>query len=303
MKLSLLSFNNNTEELSPPLLMFKTAAEKLGHELDIIFAKECQMRLFKKPEILYKGKAIKKTGGPILVRPSFHGNTGDFNATLLEQFESCGHTLINGSTGVRIAKNKIRMMQTFQAHNIPMPKSYVVRSVEQIEGILPHLGHFPLVMKSSAGSKGIGVTIIESMRGLTATLQMMIHDEERGPLIIQEFVKEALGSDIRAFVIDGKVVAAMERSAQSTNEFRSNFSLGGKVREIKLTPKEQALAIKTARVCHLDIAGVDIIRTKNGPKILEINANPGIEGITEATGRDIAGEIISYLAKKQKKNV
>lgn len=301
MKIHILTFYPNKPELAPPLQMLQAAATKQGHELEFIFAKECQMRLFGKPEIIYQGKPLKKTKGPILVRPSFHGLNGDFNVTLLEQFEKAGHTLLNGSTGVRIAKNKIRMLQTFQAHHIPMPKSYVVRSVEQLEGILPHLGHFPLVMKSSAGSKGIGVTIIESMRGLTATIQMMMHDDDRGPLIIQEFVKEALGSDIRAFVVDGKVIAAMQRSAQSADEFRSNFSLGGKVQEITLTPKERTLAIKTAHVCGLDIAGVDIIRTKDGPKILEINSNPGIEGITEATGKDIAGEIISYLVSLHKK--
>jgi len=145
--------------------------------------------------------------------------------------------------------------------------------------------------------------MVESKRGMRALLDMMTKTDEDfgGPVIVQEYIRESSGRDIRVFVVGGKIIAAMDRVAKKQGEFRSNFSLGGKVAIAKLTTAEKRIALKTTKVTGLDFAGVDIIRSDKGPKVLEINANPGLKGITEATGIDVAGELIDYIVTLEKR--
>lgn len=299
MKLHLLSYSSpkkNQDWHTVAIQMLIDAAQKRGHTLELVYAKDCQLAFLKKPFILINNKRPSNIRA-LIVRPSFHGHDLEMHIGLIKQFELSGIRVINNHLSVMRAKNKLRQLQIFNKHHIATPQSYVVRSSSYIEQMAKKIGSFPLIIKTLGGSLGVGVSIVESQRALRSLVEMIVNDDDAPPLIVQEYVKEAKGRDIRVFVVGGKIVAAMERIARKKGEFRSNFSLGGKVRITELTKKEQYLALKAARVCDLEIAGVDIIRTKQGPKILEINSNPGLEGITEATGIDVAGAIIEYAVR------
>jgi ribosomal protein S6--L-glutamate ligase len=227
----------------------------------------------------------------------------DFRQSLIRQFELAKIPLINGYLPVTKAKNKLRMMQILGQHKVPIPKTYIVNNPEYIDDVIVDMGSFPVILKTITGSHGSGVSIIESKRGLKSIIDMIIKGDDSDPVMVQEYVKESKGKDIRVFVVGKRIVGAMERIAQRRGEFRSNFHLGGRVRVAEMSTEEKRIAFKAVAACGLDIAGVDIIRTNSGPKILEVNANPGLEGITEATGRDIAGEIIKHAVKQSKNKI
>lgn len=277
--------------------MLMDAAQKQGHELVPLYARDCQLEFVKKPRILHKNKVVRGVK-MLIVKPTFGGGDLDYHITTIKQFELAGVPVINPHGPVTRAKNKIRTMQVLKRKNIPMPKSYVVRSAEYIEDVMDDIGSHPVILKSAIGSKGVGVSIIESKRGLRSIVDMLVEDENSAPIILQEYVKESRGRDLRVFIVGNKIVAAMERIARKRGEFRSNFSLGGKVKVAELSSKEKRIAIAAAKALGLDIAGVDLIRSKDGPKVLEVNSNPGLQGITEATGIDVAGKIIKYAVKR-----
>lgn len=300
MKIHILTYTRRDKEEGSQwtqLEMLRKSAEKSGHELELIYANECQLKFFKKPEILVNNK--KPEIDILLVKAGFLGVESTAHVSLIKQFELDGVSVVNKHYAVRVSKNKVQNIQVLQKHGVPTPKTMVVRSAEMLEDVIKDVGKFPLILKTSSGSLGVGVAIIESKRAMQSIVEML-HGQRHVSVVIQEYIRESSGKDIRAFVVGNKVVAAMERIARKRGEFRSNYSLGGKVRKVKLTDKELRLAIKAAKACELEMAGVDIIRTKKGPMVLEVNANPGIEGITEATGIDVAGEIIKYCVKKAK---
>jgi len=254
------------------------------------------MRFSKKPTILVDNKVPRID--VLIVRPSFSWKGTDIHANLIKQFELAGIPTLNSYNGIMVTKNKIRSLQLLSNKNIPMPKTYVVRSSEFIPEVMHDIGKYPVILKAATGAKGIGVSIVESERTLRSLIEMMMDSEDSHPLIVQEYIKESSGKDVRVFVVGGKIVAAMERIATKKGEFRSNFSIGGKVKIAALTPEEKRLAKRATKVCGLDFAGVDIIRSKQGPKILEVNSNPGLKGITEATGIDVAGYIIDLAVER-----
>jgi ribosomal protein S6--L-glutamate ligase len=196
------------------------------------------------------------------------------------------------------AKNKLKTLQLLSKQNVPVPKTYIVSETQSLDSIVEDIGPFPVILKAMAGSHGSGVSIIESRRGLKSIIDMLVRNEAAEPVMLQEYIKESSGKDIRVFIVGRRIVGAMERIATRRGEFRSNFHLGGRVRVATMSRTEKDVAFAAIAACKLDFAGVDIIRTKSGPKVLEVNANPGLEGITKATGRDIAGEIIKYAARK-----
>lgn len=301
MKIHLLTFSslNNPEASSyRNYELMKTAAEKRGVQLEVILAKECKLKFNGQPRVLVNGKTPRIN--TLLVHASFLGETM-IHSSLIRQFELMGVKVVNGYHGVVQAKNKIGMLQVLNASGVPMPTTYVLRSSEYSEQIAEKIGSFPLILKSVTGSHGIGVSIIESARGLRSIVDMLVENEYSEPIILQEYVRESSGKDIRVIVVGGRVVAAMERIARKKGEFRSNFELGGKVRIAELTQKEKNIAIKATEAFGLDFSGVDILRTKNGPKVLELNSNPGMSGITQATGRDIAGAILEHAMKRYKR--
>lgn len=306
MKIHILTFTNphKLRDIKTDIDMLVESGQKLGHEVEIIYSRDCQLAFLKKPFVLIHNKRPHDIN-VILVRANFKGIDLDLHIGLIKQFEIEGFPIINRSLPVIRAKNKLRQLQVLTKHKIPMPHSYVVRSAEYIEDITKKIGSYPVIIKNLSGSLGLGVSIVESQRALRSLIDMIIHDDSSsGPLIIQQYEREAKGRDLRVFVVGGKIIAAMERIAKKRGEFRSNFSLGGTVRIAELTKKECEIALAATRVCELDVAGVDIIRTSKGPKVLEINSTPGLEGITLATGIDIAGKMIEYaneFVKKHKK--
>ncbi|PIT86631.1 MAG: 30S ribosomal protein S6--L-glutamate ligase, partial [Candidatus Magasanikbacteria bacterium CG10_big_fil_rev_8_21_14_0_10_43_6] len=223
-------------------------------------------------------------------------------AALVEQFALAGKPILNGYDSIMHASNKIRSQQIMAKHRIPTPLTFVVESAEYVEEVMKKIGKFPVILKQATGTHGIGIMILESKRGLQSVVDTLV-DEERssGPIIIQQYVRESAGKDIRVFVVGNKVVAAMDRIAKKKGEFRSNFSLGGKIKIASLTEEEKKIAIKCAKVFGLHWTGVDLMRSKSGPQVIEVNSDPGLKGITQATGVDVAGHIIDYAVKYYKK--
>ncbi len=278
------------------LELLTSAAQRLGHELEIIYARDCQLRFDKSAEILVRGKKLDIN--VLLVRANFLREHVEFRSGLIRQFEYGGMPVINRRLPVLRAKNKLRTMQVMSRSGVPIPKSYFIRSAEYLDEVINDIGSFPVILKTIAGSHGSGVSIIESKRGLKSILEMVIDNEISGPLTVQEYIKESKGKDIRVFIVGRRIVGAMERIATKKGEFRSNFHLGGRVRVAEMSQEEKDASFAAIKACGLEIAGVDLLRTRKGPKVLEVNANPGLEGITKATGRDIAGEMIKYAVNK-----
>ena len=267
------------------------AAKSQGHELKIICDQDCQMKFDGKAGLLIKGHRVEDIA-VVFVRANLSGAKLMFRRTIIRQLELLGVNVINKEEAVMNAKNKLRNLQVLTEHNIPIPKTYVINNATDLDHALKDMGKFPIILKSPSGSQGKGVAIIESKRGLKSIIDMF---DPNNPLIIQKYVKEAKGKDLRVFIVGNRIVGAMERVTTARGEFRSNFHLGGKVLVADLTDDEKTLAVAGAKACGLDVAGVDILRTNEGPKVIEVNANPGLEGITMATGKDIAGEIIRYM--------
>jgi len=302
MQIHILTFSNpdRINDLTKiELDMFEEAARKLGHEIKVIFARDCQLKFDPKPGLVLKETKIKDIK-VLIVRANFLKSNLEFRHSLIRQFELAKIPLINGYLPITKAKNKLRTMQILGQNKIPIPKTYIVSHPSYIDNIIMDIGSFPVILKTLAGSHGSGVSIIESKRGLKSIIDMIIKNDDSDPVMVQEYVRESKGTDIRVFIVGKRIVGAMERIATRRGEFRSNFHLGGRVRVAEMSAEEKKIAFKSVAACGLDFAGVDIIRTNSGPKILEVNANPGLEGITEATGRDIAGEIIKYAVKKSK---
>ncbi len=304
MKLHILTFGKE-DRLSPvtkkDLELLSNAAKKLGHTVEIIYATDCQLKFHKKPEVFIKNKKVKIN--ILLNRPNFLHEHLDFRAGLIKQFSLAGIKVINSYNATMRSKNKLRTMQILTKNKIPIPKTYILNSSEHLEEISQDIGSFPIILKSLTGSHGSGVSIVESKRGLKSLLDLLTSNNSSQPIMIQEYIRESSGKDIRVFIVGKRIVGAMERIATKKGEFRSNFHLGGRVRVAEMSRKEKDIAFAAVQACKLDIAGVDILRTKTGPKVLEVNSNPGLEGITEATGRDIAGEIIKYTVKKAKQHL
>ncbi len=279
--------------------LLQEAAKKRGHTLEVISALDCQLRFTKRPEVLIKNKKPRGMN-VLLVRANFLSGSLDFHSGLIKQFEIMGIPIINKHLPVLRAKNKQRSLQTLSRHNIPIPKTYIIRSPEYVDDVAKNIGSFPVIIKTLSGSHGWGVSIVESARGLKSLVGMIVNNRNAAPLIVQEYIRESKGKDIRVFILGKRIIGAMERIATKRGEFRSNFHLGGRVRVAEMSRKEKDIAFAAVKACGLEMAGVDILRTKSGPKVLEVNANPGLEGITEATGRDVAGEIIKFTIKKAK---
>ena len=282
--------------------LLEESAKKSGHTLITILAEDCQLCFDKKPYVLIHNKRPRNIN-VLITRANFPGMSENLHSPLIEQFELANIPVINKAKAVSDAKNKVKNIQILTANNIPIPKTFVIRSSQYIENVVKKIGNYPVILKTVGGSQGAGVSIVESQRGLRSIIEMMIKDETSAPLIIQEYISESSGRDLRVFFVHEKIVAAMERIAQKEDEFRSNFKLGGKVQVVELSRKEKNLAIKATKVSGLNFAGVDILRTKSGPKILEVNANPGLEGITKATGIDVAGAIIDYAVNIGEKTI
>jgi ribosomal protein S6--L-glutamate ligase len=247
--------------------------------------------------ILYKNKRIK--GCDVLIpRVSVSGNI-DLEVSIVKQFKMIGTPVVNDYLPTARAKNKLRTLQILTHKGIPVPRTLVVRKLEFLDEGIENVGGYPVIVKSPFGSYGVGVAIAESRRSLYSSLDMVWANTSSSILLIQEYVAEAEGCDFRAYVIGDRVVASMQRQAQK-GDFRSNLHTGGAASKVKLTEEEEHLAIRATQALGLDIGGVDLLRTKKGPMVMEVNANPGFEGLMKVTGVNIPHEMVKYAIKLQK---
>lgn len=266
------------------------AGETRGHVMETIETSRCYMAINNhNPEIHYDGKALPRYDAII---PRIGSRMTFYGMAVVRQFESMGTYCVNPASAIGNSRDKLLAHQVLAQHKLGMPNTAFAKSSRDTKGIVDLVGGSPVVVKLLESTQGKGVVLADTRKAAHALV-----DAFRGldaHFLVQEFVKEASGTDIRCFVVDGRVVGAIKRTAQA-GEFRSNIHQGGSASKVRLTKLERQSAVKAARVLKLNVAGVDILRSDSGPKILEVNSSPGLEGIETATGKDIAGFIIECI--------
>ena len=272
------------------------AGEVRGHEMHFLNIKECYMKLdATTPEIHYRGGKILDKYDAIIprIRPSitFYG------CALTRQFEAMKVFCLNSSAAITQSRDKLYSLQLLLNHGVNIPTTGFANSPLDTDDLIKMVGGSPLIVKLLEGTQGKGVVLAETKKAAESVINAF--KSLNANILVQEFIKEANGKDIRCFVIDGKVVAAIQREA-FPGEFRANIHLGGTASIIKITAEEKRIAIKAAKAMDLKVAGVDIIRSSKGPLLLEVNSSPGLEGIEGATNKDIAGEMIKAIEKNLK---
>jgi ribosomal protein S6--L-glutamate ligase len=274
----------------------KEAAEARGHELHVINTLRCYMNIAsRRPEIYYNGEKLE---GFDAVIPRIGASVTFYGLAVLRQFEMMGVFPLNESVGIGRSRDKLRSMQLLARDGIGLPVTTFAHDPKQTEEVLELAGGAPVVIKLLEGTQGIGVVLADTKRSAKSVVEAF-----RGAgvnILLQEFIKEAGGTDIRAIVVGGKVVAAMKRTG-AEGEFRSNLHRGGSAQLIKLSPEERSTAIRAAKSMGLNVCGVDMLRANHGPVVMEVNSSPGLEGVEKATGLDVAGQIIEYLEKSASK--
>jgi ribosomal protein S6--L-glutamate ligase len=268
------------------------AGQARGHEVIVLDHLKCNLVIEKKnPKIIYKGQEIKDIQAVI---PRIGASVTFYGTAVVRQFEMMHiFTAVESQALVR-SRDKLRSMQILSRAGLGLPKTIFTNYSKDVDRTLQEVGGAPVVIKLLEGTQGLGVVLADNEKAAVSVIEAFNGLKAR--VIVQEFIKEAKGSDIRAFVVDGQVVGAMMRTAKE-GEFRSNLHRGGTAQIIELTPEEEITAIKAANAMKLGIAGVDMLRSDRGPLIIEVNSSPGLEGIELATGKDIATSIIKYIEK------
>ncbi len=287
MRIGILSYRSLHRQAAKEELEMQKIARLKGHTCRIYRAARFQMVYDQKsPWLLYNGKKFPHCD-VIITRPSVLSNV-NLQVSLIEQMEMAGLLLFNRCESVLNTKNKIKTMQILNHYGIPIPKTVVVRRKDDLAQAVKLLGGFPVIVKQPTGSFGTGVTIVESMRALKS---MLLWDKPM--YLLQQYVKHSKGKDIRIFVVNGKVVGTMMRAAKR-GEFRSNIELGGKGKPVKITEEESSIALRSVQALDLNYGGVDLMRGKKGPLVLEVNSNPGFKELEKSTGINIAESVVDY---------
>lgn len=269
------------------------AAEKRGHECVVIDHSKCYVGIQQgKPSIHYKGQDISDIDAII---PRIGASVTFYGSAIVRQFEVMNVISANPSQAITRSRDKLRCMQILSGAGIGLPITGFARTASDVDDLISMVGGAPLVIKLLEGTQGIGVVLAETKKAASSVIEAFYGLGNN--ILIQEYIKEAKGTDIRAFVVGGKVVGAMKRTAKE-GEFRSNIHRGGTAEIIRLTKSERETAIAAAASMGLTVCGVDMMPSDRGPLVLEVNSSPGLEGIEKATKKDIAGEIIMYLEKQ-----
>ncbi|KGK97773.1 ribosomal protein S6 modification protein [Methanococcoides methylutens] len=288
MKIGLLSRNRNLYS-SRRLI---EAAEERGHEVQVIDVLRAYMNITSnKPTIHYKGEKLE---GFDAVIPRIGASVTFYGTAVLRQFEMMGVYPLNESVAITRSRDKLRSLQLLSRKGIGLPITGYASKPDDIKDMIKMVGGAPLVVKLLEGTQGIGVVLAETQKAAESVIEGFMG--VKANILVQEYIKEAEGADIRCFVIGSKVVAAMKRQAPK-GEFRSNIHRGGSAEIIRITPEERSTAVRAAKIMGLNVAGVDLLRSNHGPLVMEVNSSPGLKGIEEATGKDIAGMIIDYIEK------
>jgi ribosomal protein S6--L-glutamate ligase len=276
----------------------KEEALRRGHDVKIIKYRDCYASIEKNsPTVSYHGEDLGQFDAII---PRISANMTRYGTAIVRQLEMQGVYTVSSSLAISRSRDKLRSMQILAKAGVGIPKTVVSRNSADIDDLIDKLGGTPVIIKLARGTHGNGVVLAESKKAAKSVLQAFYLTNEDGTnILLQEFVKESAGTDIRAFVVGGRVVASMKRQSLD-DDFRSNLHKGGEGSKIKLTEEERKMAVKAAKAMGLNVAGVDMMRSERGPLILEVNASPGF-GIEKVTGRDVASQIIEYIELNAKR--
>jgi ribosomal protein S6--L-glutamate ligase len=266
--------------------------EKRGHKVEVIDPLKCDIIIEKeKPTIYYKDRYLDYVDAVI---PRIGASVTFYGCAVVRQFEMMNVFTIATSDAIQRSRDKLRSLQRLSKAGIGMPKTVFTNYSRDVEEVIEHVGGVPVIIKLLEGTQGLGVVLAETKNAAESVLEAFNGLEAR--VIVQEFIKEAKGADLRALIVDGHIVGAMKRQGKE-GEFRSNLHRGGSANIIKLTEAELQLAINASRVLKLPVCGVDMLQSERGPLLLEVNSTPGLEGIEQATGKNIAESIITYIEK------
>lgn len=265
-------------------------AKARGHDIDVINTLRVVVDIAShRPQLHYRGKKLQ---GYDAVIPRIGASITFYGLAVLRQFEMMGVYPLNESVAIGRSRDKLRSMQLLSRKGIGLPVTAFANDPKRVDDVIDMVGGAPVVIKLLEGTQGIGVVLGETRSSAKSVIEAFIGVKVN--ILVQEFIKEAGNADIRCLVIGDKVIAAMERKG-AAGDFRSNLHRGGSARMIKITPQERATAVGAARAMGLNVCGVDLLRANHGPVVMEVNSSPGLEGLEAATGKDVAGEIISYI--------
>ncbi|PIB36973.1 alpha-L-glutamate ligase [Reichenbachiella sp. 5M10] len=294
MKIAVLSRNPN---LYSTKRLVEAISER-GHQALVLDHMKCDIIMDEKgPSVYYEGKVLNDIDAII---PRIGASVTFYGTAVVRQFEMMKVFSVVDSIAITRSRDKLRSLQILSSSGVGMPKTAFTNFNKKENKVLKHIGQAPVVIKLLEGTQGLGVVLAETNKAATSVIEAFESLKTR--VILQEFIEEAGGADIRAFIVNGEVVGAMKRQGKE-GEFRSNLHRGGEANVIKLSRAEKSTALKAAKSMGLAVAGVDMLQSKKGPLVLEVNSSPGLEGIEQATGVDIAGKIIEYIEKSKKKTV
>lgn len=289
MKIAILSTNKN---LYSTRRLFE-AAVKRGHDCVVLDHRKCYVGIKQgKPSIHYNGQDVSDIDAII---PRIGASVTFYGSAIVRQFEVMGVVSANPSQAITRSRDKLRCMQILSGAGIGLPVTGFAKNTHDVDDLIRMVGGAPLVIKLLEGTQGIGVVLAETKKAASSVIEAFFGLGNN--ILIQEFIKESKGTDIRVFVVDGKVVGAMKRTAKE-GEFRSNLHRGGTAELIKLSKAERETALKSARELGLTVCGVDMLPSDRGPLVLEVNSSPGLEGIEKATGKDVASTVIEFVEKQ-----
>lgn len=274
-------------------------AEKRGHTVKIIKYRDCYASIEQSnPTVSYRGKDLERFDAII---PRIASYMTRYGTAIVRQLEMQGMYTLSSSIAINRSRDKLRSSQVLARAGVGIPKTVFSRNTTDIDDLLDQVGGTPVIIKLASGTHGNGVVLAESKKAAKSVLQAFYLANDDGTnILLQEYIEESAGVDIRAFVVGSRVVASMKRQSLD-DDFRSNLHKGGEGTPIKLTEEERKMAVKAAKAMGLSIAGVDMMRSKRGPLVLEVNASPGF-GVEKVTGRDVAGAIIEYVEMNAKRS-
>ena len=271
---------------------FVEAGEKLGHQVDVIDTMHCYMDVTSsRPQVRYKGKALPRYDAVI---PRIGASVTFYGTAVVRQFEMMKVFSAVESQALIRSRDKLRSLQVLARAGVGLPKTVFANGAKNVDHIIESVGGAPLILKLLEGTQGLGVVLAETHNAANSVMEAFEGLNAR--VIAQQFIKESGGADIRVFIVDGVVVGAMKRQGKE-GEFRSNLHRGGSASIVELTDREELTALRAAKAMGLGVAGVDMLQSSNGPLVLEVNSSPGLEGIENATKKDIAKEIIKYIER------
>ncbi len=274
------------------------AGQQRGHEMLVLDPLRCYMNISRnEPEIHYRGKTLE---GIDAVIPRVGASITFYGTAVIRQFEMLGVYTLNESLAISRSRDKLRSLQLMSRKGIGLPITGVAYFPDDTEDLMNLVGKAPYVIKLTEGSQGMGVVLAETPQAAESVIDALRGLEAH--FVVQEFIGEAQGSDIRCFVVGGEVVATMQRTARK-GDFRANLHRGGSATEVEITPEERRVALRATKIMGLNVAGVDLMRSHRGPVVLEVNSTPGLEGIEFATRKDVAGLIIEFVEKDAAKRL